>query len=1484
MMSKILGLDLGTNSIGWALIDKEENKIIKAGSRIIPMDAAAMGNYEAGNLQSQASVRTGFRSMRRMYERAKLRRTRLLRVLNIMGFLPEHYRGQIDFTDRLGQFKDSCQPLLAYRRNPEGRSEFIFMDSFHEMLSDFAAHQPSLVSGGKKIPYDWTIYYLRKKALHHPISRQELAWIILQFNTKRGYYQRRGDDEVATSDNEEYRVLTVANVNDTEPDKKPGQMHWYEITYESGEVQKCRSTMRPKEPGDEVELIVTTKKKKDGSLSVTLREPKEGDWTLQKKRTESLIDQSRETLGEYVYTHLLSHPDAKVRGKLVRTIDRKYYKKELEMILEKQKEFIPELSDHTLLAKCARELYRQNAAHAETLTSASKDFVHFLVDDIVFYHRPLKSKKSQIADCPLESYHFRDKSGQMVKKAIKCTPKSSPLFQEFRLWQFLHDLRIFAWQKMEDGRLRDVDVTTEVLGSDDDVAALFQWLSERRDIKEKQLLESPVLHLGKQASKYHWNRPKDYTFPCCETRAEFLSRLSKVDGAPSLSREQEQHLWHILYSVDDITDLDKALHHFAAKNGIDEASFAAAFSDMKPFADDYASYSQKAISRLLPLMRCGRYWSADKIDKQTRRHIDNLVDGVADDTISEQVREVTKELHQASDFSFLPVWEACYVVYNRHSEASDLSIWQSPDDIDDYLRSHFKQHALRNPVVEAVLGEALRVVRDIWKTYGKISEVHIEMGRDLKQNNKQRAEATKRIFENQQVNTRVRRLLAEFAKPQSHVAGVRPQSPSQVELLKIYEDGVLHSGQDVPEDILTIADKLGNRPGEVSTSDIEHYRLWLEQGYKSPYTGQPIPLSKLFTPAYEIEHIIPKKRYYDDSLSNKVICESEVNKAKGALLAYEFIQQQGGAIVTATGGQQYRILDKEQYCDFVDKHYATNSSKKKKLLMDKIPRSFIQRQLNDTRYIARKAIEIFAHLVREDGEAEAMPKRMIVTNGNVTTWLKKDWGMNDVWNDIVAPRFERLNRLLDTDAYGAWTNLDGKRFFRTDVPLESSRDFSKKRLDHRHHAMDAIVIACTTRDHVNLLNNRAALEEDGKWRNDLRRKLCERVKTDDQGNYVYRFRKPWDSFTQDARTELGDIIASFKQNLRVINRMTNFYWKYVDGKKKLVRQTRGDGWAIRKSLHKATVAGAVRLQTKKTVALKVALADISSIVDKDVRKAIRHVVADVYKNNVSEKTLLKYFKDRDYKIGKTDIRRLEVYVLPDQPVLVATRVAVDKSFDLKTIKAVTDSGIQAILTRHLLTYRDAQGKDHPEEAFSPEGLAKMNANIQALNNNKPHKPIVKVRKSGALGMKFRVGESGDKTKKYVVADKGTNLFFAVYADEEGRRDFESVPFNIAVERMKQGLGPAAPSNKDGKRLLFVLSPNDIVALPESGKSTLYRFVSSSGNRATFLPVNVSAVIADKKEYGSHNKMELTDEGLSIKQGAIKLVVDRLGNIIQRVGV
>ena len=184
-MKNILGLDLGTNSVGWALISVDENgnlvKDIRLGSRIIPMSQDVLGKFDSGVTVSQTAERTEYRSHRRLLERALLRRERLHRVLHLLGFLPEHYAACIgwDRNDNAtyGKFLPETEPKLAWRKVDDGGYRFVFMQSFEEMLDDFCASQPSLVANGKRIPLDWTLYYLRTKALTKPIAKEELAWI-----------------------------------------------------------------------------------------------------------------------------------------------------------------------------------------------------------------------------------------------------------------------------------------------------------------------------------------------------------------------------------------------------------------------------------------------------------------------------------------------------------------------------------------------------------------------------------------------------------------------------------------------------------------------------------------------------------------------------------------------------------------------------------------------------------------------------------------------------------------------------------------------------------------------------------------------------------------------------------------------------------------------------------------------------------------------------------------------------------------------------------------------------------------------------------------------------------------------------------------------------------------------------------------------------------------------------------------------------------
>lgn len=1521
MKKNILGLDLGTNSIGWALIeqgfdnqdekiiDLKKGNIINLGSRIIPMSQDVLGKFDSGVSISQTAERTGYRGVRRLRERYLLRRERLHRVLNVLGFLPKHYSNQIDFDKKLGQFIAGTEPKLAY--NDE--KQFIFKKSFDEMLADFSIHKPELVKDGKKIPYDWTIYYLRKKALSKKIDKEELAWLLLNFNQKRGYYQLRGEEEEENPNKLiEFHSLTIVEVTADEPQKGKDEI-WYNVVLENGWIYRRAS----KQPifnwnGKIKEFVVTTdlnddgsvKTDKDGKEKRSFRAPAENDWTLVKTKTEQTIDRSNKTVGQYIYDTLLENPFQKINGKLVRVIERKFYKAELKQILETQQKHHPELQNKKLYSNCIEELYENNEAHKNNINT--KDFVHLFLNDIIFYQRPLKSKKSLISNCKFESRTYIT-DGEKKTEPLKCIAKSHPLFQEFRLWQWIQNLHLFEREKEE-------PITQHYLSSEDDYIKLYEYLNDKKEVDQKAILK-----YFKLSEKTHrWNFVEDKSYPCNETRSAILSKLNKCENVPTyfLTDEKLEQLWHILYSVNDKLEIPKALKSYANKYNLGD-DFVEQFKKFPPYKNEYGSYSAKAIKKLLPLMRMGKYWSEENIHPQTLERIDKIIDGEFDATIQERVRYKAINLSKITHFSALPLWLTSYIVFDRHSEESDLSKWKNPEELEDFLKK-FKQHSLRNPIVEQVITETLRIVKDIWNTYGNgaenfFDEIHIELGREMKNPADKRKSITERNTENENTNLRIKALLAELLND-NDIANVRPYSPMQQEILKIYEDGAINSDIPIDDEIIKIS-----KMAQPTKAQLIRYKLWLEQKYRSPYTGLVIPLNRLFTPDYEIEHIIPQSRYFDDSFSNKVICESEVNKDKDNQTALEYIQSKRGVKLEISGGRFITLFTEQQYEDFVKQHYAKSYSKKTKLMLLDVPEKMIERQMNDTRYISKEVKNLLSRIVRKDKNDDGTTSvNVLSSNGQITSVLKQDWGLNDVWNDLITPRFERLNAMTGDDRKFGEINKNTNKFLPT-VPLELQKGFNKKRIDHRHHAMDALVIACATRNHINYLNNQNALEtsknaeQKQKSREDLKRLLCDKKYNEgSEKNYKWIFKKPWDNFTKHTKNSLETTVISFKQNLRVINKTVNKHqkWETKNGKleKVTVTQTKGESWAIRKPMHAETVSGKVCLRRIKqnSVAVTSILEKINLVADKTIKIKLNKISKD-FENDIVK--IKKHLKTNPITIDEQTIDKVLIYETIEAT---ATRKTLDITFDKNKIEKITDTGIQKILLRHLgqdiyQSAIDEKGAKIPahELAFSEDGLEKLNQNLTALNNGKFHQPIKKVRVFEE-GSKFSLGSTGNKKDKFVEAAKGTNLFFAIYQNETGKRNYVSVPLNEVLESQKQSAllnqkSTSVPQKyideKTGNEhhLLFHLSPNDLVYVPTEEErinpnlvnfnfltkeqvDRIYKNVSFSGVDCFFIKANVATTIINKGEFSSLNKMEKTTDGIQIKSVCWKLKVDRLGNI------
>jgi CRISPR-associated endonuclease Csn1 len=224
----------------------------------------------------------------------------------------------------------------------------------------------------------------------------------------------------------------------------------------------------------------------------------------------------------------------------------------------------------------------------------------------------------------------------------------------------------------------------------------------------------------------------------------------------------------------------------------------------------------------------------------------------------------------------------------------------------------------------------------------------------------------------------------------------------------------------------------------------------------------------------------------------------------------------------------------------------------------------------------------------------------------------------------------------------------------------------------------------------------------------------------------------------------------------------------------------------------------------------------------------------------------------------------------------------------------------------------------------------MNRNIVALNNGKFHQPILKVRVYEKAD-KFAIGQTGNKTKKFVEAAKGTNLFWAILGGkkrnkETGKdevvRSYLTIPLNIMIEYQKKYSAKCddkleqylkerelIPSEYN---ILFILSPNDLVYLPNKGdsdinintidKNGIYKFIDTNNDTGNFVPFTVAKTIfstkfSDQKKLGINipiqdeygrgsqgSKSPRAITGEMIKETCVPIKVDRLGNIIELNGI
>lgn len=1500
-MKKVLGLDIGTNSIGWAFIETNayehpetlDGKIIQLGSRIIPMDADAMSKFETGNPESKATGRRQARGVRRLNQRYKLRRTRLIEALKILGWLPAEF------------------PTEFKRLKKHNINKYLpFSDELKKEAAEFFDISGIRTTKGEafEISEDWIIYFLKTKALRTKISLPEIARILYHYNQRRGFKSSRKDAKIEDETKEiKYplyekwvEIVTITSIIEKgKGEGKDSEYAFYELTCKTPTLEFTAIKKR-KNPLDWLnqnkEVEITKKTTKDLTVNYTISEVDPNAWESRKRALEKKIEAENLSISEFYLKNIKEDRNYPIKQRIV---DRKFYQDEFRQIWNEQSKYYQnEFTDKSKIAEIADLFYTHNKDKNKELKG--KDLFHIFFNDIIYYQRGLKSQKGLLANCQYETKFYKTKNGEIKTAGVKVISRSAPCFQEFRIWQTINNIKIFQKEKIVDGKLKvDIERTAEYLTTEIK-EKLYELFDSAAEISNDSILKfcgftKDRIENGEKTFNYRLNYT-DEIFKGNETKALFRKVFKKHDfveqGEQYLSNKNSfNQLWHIVYSLPDEKEIVSALNN---KKYFDfPEDIIKHISKLPEFKSQYASLSSKAINKLLPLMRTGKYWKETDIDKNTLYRIDKIISGELAENISDKTRdEIQKRsINKVEDFSGFQTHLAAYTVYGRHSERTNEEKYISIDDLK--VNELIPYNSLRNPVVEKVIRETLSLVKDIWKNekLGRPDYIHVELGREMKHNNEDRKKIAEANTKNRTEKERIVNLLKEL-----QYQNFNENSLNDLEKFKLWKE---NGGKKGEEDFDLLFKK--NNAEFVKDADIEKYRHWAEQNYRSPYSGKAIPLSELFTEKYQVDHIIPRAKFYDDSFANKVVVEASLNDLKGNRLAIEFIED--------SQGRNFGVQSLEEYQRFVDEVF-TSKKKKRFLKLYEVPEDFVERQMNDTKYISRTVAQFLRPIAvgNKNGDDTKIDEGIIYTSGNITSKLKGEWGLNKLWKEILRPRFERLETILDEQLI---------------LPSETKKDdyyFAKdyKRIDHRHHALDALVVACTSRWHIKYLNSLNSLSNSKKniakynqWQQ-WKYLLNKKKQLENKETGMTEFGLPWERFYLDAKDSVESIIVSHKPTSKLISKAINKYykWKEVEPGKwekkiHLQQQPKDDDkyWvAVRQSLFALPLGKVYQPEYKKNVEIVKAVkyqiqfnkrenftwnSPDWRIAQKIIRKKINTIL---FKLDNDEKQVAKYLLSNPLKdqngeaIVNIDLLRFVNYA--------AKRRTIDDKFTLDVIKKMPNEHLEknwltTLLRNHLKEYKESS------LAFKGEGL-------EQLYKKSPY-PINKVT--------VLDGEAKNKIKipslpMYLLEGvAGVNQYFIVEIKkvfnnktglEEIKREYKTPDFLDCIERLAKGL-PIHDENPNSNYI--VLSPGDLVYVPQEGENineinwdnikeispNIYIMKSAD---AMFVPHYIAKPIIPysrkdktKGEIDWNDKSDKTWDGKKvIKENFIKLNVDRLGNI------
>jgi CRISPR-associated endonuclease Csn1 len=456
----------------------------------------------------------------------------------------------------------------------------------------------------------------------------------------------------------------------------------------------------------------------------------------------------------------------------------------------------------------------------------------------------------------------------------------------------------------------------------------------------------------------------------------------------------------------------------------------------------------------------------------------------------------------------------------------------------------------------------------------------------------------------------LRKLVNELIEDYGKLDEIKVEMARDLKISKSQRYKIRRENQRLEKENDRVKDRL-NEDGIRTTHDnILKYKLWEECKNTCPYTGRAISLTQLFSGEVQIEHIHPWSRSLNDSFANKTLCYADENRKKGDKTPFEFY----GNDEANWSSVKERAL--KLFSD--TKEYPNAYQKFKRFVQQKYDDDFTSRQLNDTRFISKEAKNYLSKIC----------EKISVSPGQATSNLRHKWGLNSILN-------------FDEN--------------------------SKSREDHRHHAIDALVMACTKVSYV---------QELSKWNR----------YGDKTG--MRNFPLPWKTFVEDADKAVNQILVSHR---RVSNSIT--VRNHKTEKNGVVYKNQGI--AARGQLHKETVFGQRKaphseeaFHVRKPIDSLTTEKQINKVVDEKIRNLIFKRI-DQLGGFQKEKVPANTF----FIVDEKGVKQPQIF-LPNkngEPVPIL-KVRMKENFSgAEKLKDNVNQWVNPRNNHHVLIYKDSEG-------------------------------------------------------------------------------------------------------------------------------------------------------------------------------------------------